>query len=359
MCSSQGNHTLNESFGIHLPASGSSQAGLEEPVDLGVLRRLTDAHCHPSDDREYSGPSFLKSLGLGKVCAMSTGLDNQHLVEEMHNADPQRVIPFFGIHPWFVHTLSLSDTLPSKEDHYSQLFPTYDSLPSALPLLPPVTLLSDYLSSLSDALDSNPAAKVGEVGLDKSFHIPLSDKTLPRLNTPINHQVTALERIAEIAVRKQRNMSVHSVRSSGETVAWLDRMKKGNFAEEWSKVNICLHSFGGSPESISKVQKDHHNVYFSFAEIVSGRSPKYHDLIRAVADDRILVESDGPERYLDKWIWKSFLGIRDAKGWTTEQCIDQLERNWENFCLTPEPPAPKLSKKERRANKSDSRGGVE
>lgn len=36
----------------------------------------------------------------------------------------------------------------------------------------------------------------------------------------------------------------------------------------------------------------HQNVFFSFATIISGRSPKFHDLLRAIEPNRLLLESD-------------------------------------------------------------------
>lgn len=36
----------------------------------------------------------------------------------------------------------------------------------------------------------------------------------------------------------------------------------------------------------------HPNAFFSFSTIISGRSPRFHDLLRAINPDRLLVESD-------------------------------------------------------------------
>ena len=50
------------------------------------------------------------------------------------------------------------------------------------------------------------------------------------------------------------------------------------------------------------VRPAHHNVYLSFATAITGRSPRFADLVRAVHKDRLLVESDGPAQFLDEWV---------------------------------------------------------
>lgn len=39
-------------------------------LEATILARLTDAHCHPSDDSQYSGPSFVTNLKLGIIVSL-------------------------------------------------------------------------------------------------------------------------------------------------------------------------------------------------------------------------------------------------------------------------------------------------
>lgn len=231
-----------------------------------------------------------------------------------------------GVHPWFTHHLSLISPLPTKETHYSTIFPTssadstlHPALTQIFRYLPSPTSFSKFLIELEENLSSHPTALVGEIGFDKAFHIPTAipsssgeesaRKSHSSFTTPISHQVAVAEGQIALAIKHRRNVSFHSVRASGETVELLKRLKK---TEGFEKINLCLHSFGGSVESAIEVAKGwflthhpppstlltilemavHSNVYFSFAKVISGRSPRFHDMLRAVPANRLLLESD-------------------------------------------------------------------
>lgn len=173
-----------------------------------------------------------------------------------------------GLHPWFVHAISLVDavTPPSKEEHYASLFPSSQEpsqpdplLHPLLPSLPEPTLLSTFLSDLEANLSRTPSALVGEVGLDQAFRIPFSSpidgKKNSELATPLAHQLAVLQAQLGVAVKLQRHVSFHSVRSPMDTVKLLDGMKK---VEGWERIHVCLHSFGGSPETAKQIQRCAH-----------------------------------------------------------------------------------------------------
>lgn len=154
-----------------------------------------------------------------------------------------------------MHSLSTSKELPSPEEHYTTLFPATPTLASLLPILPPPTFLADFLATLATNFELNPRAMLGEIGLDKSFHLPRTTEPrgpLSDLSTPIRHQVEVVEAQIDVALRFGRNISLHSVRAPKDTLELLDRCKR---KDRWGEINICLHSFGGSPESIRDIQK--------------------------------------------------------------------------------------------------------
>lgn len=180
--------------------------------------------------------------------------------------------------------------------------------------------MSTYLSDLEANLSAHPTSHVGEIGLDRAFRIPTpphiaADKRNPKhtdLATPLSHQLRIVEAQVDLAIRLGKNISLHSVRAPQETVDMLRRFKEVK-GEGWQRIHVCLHSFGGSAESAKQIQKGalrfplssfrsaldlsdllaaHPNVFFSFATIISGRSPHFHKLLQAIEPDRLLVESD-------------------------------------------------------------------
>lgn len=217
---------------------------------------------------------------------MSSSLENQEITTKLWESNKEKILPcygaprtlllllfrpdrsaFAGIHPWFIHSLSLSSspTAPSKEEHYTSLFSSSTdasqpspSLAALLPSLPPPLLLSDFLSTLTNNLEVHPTALIGEIGLDKAFCIPnpselASSAKNSDLQTPLAHQIAVAEAQIRVAVRLERHVSFHSVRAPQDTVKLLERIR--GEPEGWGRIHVCLHSFGGSPETAKQVQK--------------------------------------------------------------------------------------------------------
>lgn len=276
-----------------------------------LLARLVDAHCHPTDSAAYAGPPTsieevhllkivraqsalreLPSLAFLSQLAMSTRLDDQQATVDLHEAFPAKVIPCFGksppqkvpatadpvpgLHPWFAHQISLApaSSLPSKEYHYATLFPVcpehpdelHPALEALLPSLPSPVSILDFLNQLERHLIAYPSALLGEVGIDRAFRIPnqpgsveAKQNALSPLATPLPHQLAVVVAQIEVAIRLRRSISFHSVRSAQETVALLARLKK---KDGFERIHLCLHSFGGKPESINQIQKGARSLSF-------------------------------------------------------------------------------------------------
>lgn len=243
-------------------------------------------------------------------CAMSSNLANQHLTRRLSEAHPDRVIPFFGkdgspkriaaehrytgVHPWFIHPIGgqVGSSRPDKERHYERLFPPPASdspsrenqLPDLLPSLPGPVSLDDWISNLDHLFSSNKSAMLGEIGFDKAFRIPNPTPPPPPpppptvpdagdndngttvsvstcrqtknsdLQTPVSHQTALVRAQLKLAVDGHlRHVSFHCVRAVGETVALLEWCRAS--LDNFDRVHVCLHSFGGSPESVKQIQK--------------------------------------------------------------------------------------------------------
>lgn len=266
-----------------------------------VSVHLIDAHCHPTEQvRSRAGhtvdiDAWIEEAGsvhLHKICVMSTDMWDQSLVARLADAYPNKIVPCFGIHPWAAHTISIQDPPPDRRTHYTNLFGPTQEEQAWLEALPTPVSLTQVLSLLEANLAKYPHALVGEIGMDRSFRIPIpqsSPRVLTKWQTPFEHQLAVLEAQLRVACQQRRSVSMHSVRAAGPTTALLERMC--TYAG-FNGISIDLHSCTLSPETIRQVQKTYKNVYVSFSTAVNGRQARLHEQIRACDPHRVLCESD-------------------------------------------------------------------
>eukprot|EP00201_Polytomella_parva_P020836 CAMPEP_0175042572 /NCGR_PEP_ID=MMETSP0052_2-20121109/2654_1 /TAXON_ID=51329 ORGANISM="Polytomella parva, Strain SAG 63-3" /NCGR_SAMPLE_ID=MMETSP0052_2 /ASSEMBLY_ACC=CAM_ASM_000194 /LENGTH=477 /DNA_ID=CAMNT_0016305431 /DNA_START=294 /DNA_END=1724 /DNA_ORIENTATION=+ len=157
---------------------------------------ISDAHCHIHLETEKTGN--IDSVNCGSLALMGTNEHDWAIVESFYIRFPNKVIPCFGIHPWFAHLFAgtastpstIFDLLPSEMT--PSIIATLDSLyfpsprlPSSLFLPPPSsspssssflssssspppfhTISSSWANELERLLCKYPNAIVGEIGLD-------------------------------------------------------------------------------------------------------------------------------------------------------------------------------------------------
>ena len=365
----------------------SYEEGLIEPPD-SVWQRLVDTHCHPTDDpSQWSEDVSLLSRKIadarvGKIVAMSTSFRDQSLVAELAELHPDKIVPCFGHHPWFVHTISLSHPAPSKEEHYSQIFGPLTAgseLEEIMPELSEPRSLQDVLGELRSNLDRFSHAMLGEVGIDRAFRIPrkrwsyepaqeasngtrnadakeccvqdgakekdvaappAADKPkLTKLKTPIEHQLAVVKAQIAIAVELGRNVSFHSVQAAGKTVELMKELcmvHNGGFSLGIRDINISFHSCTMDANVVKTLQKTHANAYIGFSTPINHRHSNHRDILAASDPNRILPESD----------WHSAEGLA-SRVWQATRLIGeihvnpdedpdafgtrQLEANWKRF----------------------------
>lgn len=339
-----------------------------------VFAHLIDVHCHPTVAPTITA-STIESLPC-TLCAMSSRVEDQSKVAALVRARPDRVVPGFGYHPWWVHRISLhapAGTTPDRAAHYRALFLLSSSSPPQppsaeletafarlLPTLPQPIPLADVLADVRARLIEFPTAMLGEVGIDRAARIPFvgtdvseggndddngAHHTLSPFLTPAAHQLTILEAQLALAIELRRNVSLHSVKSPAQTRALFDNMA-AKYGTAWFAISVDVHSCTLSPEVWRDIEKRHPNVYLSLSTAINGRSPSHIALIRACTPSRILVESDyhdacdAPAR-----TWDMACIVADALGWPIEDRWDdsperdesewgvvrRLEANWRAF----------------------------
>jgi len=102
---------------------------------------------------------------------------------------------------------------------------------------------------------------------------------------------------------------------------------------------ICLHSFSGSVEVLKRYVKPQvpADVYFSLSTAVNLGAPSAHakfaEVLAAIPDDRLLVESDlhaaGPD--MDAALEDIYRRVCEAKRWELKDGVERIARNFKAF----------------------------
>ncbi|KAI8616501.1 hypothetical protein BC830DRAFT_1080578 [Chytriomyces sp. MP71] len=305
---------------------------MEEAAGIDLAEQH-DCHCHLVERSECL--HLIPSLGVGRVWLMGTRRQEWPVVAECGSKHPDRVVMAFGtrrranrvcIHPWFA-------------DGASEAWPA--------------TLLE-----LTRLLQSHPTALVGEIGLDGSATHPDT-----KLKYDMHTQYRVFSDQWDLAVTHQRPVSIHAVGCYGKLESFFqhhlkdvpkdlsrkdrDRLKRDgidpttlpdpsthpSLAAHWPPA-VMLHSYSGSVESIRNILRYPDPVatrfYFSFSEFVNGRLAfeKLQERLRAVPDDRVLVESDWNDaRAVDERVVKAIELVARAKGWSLEDAARRMAAN--------------------------------
>jgi Tat protein secretion system quality control protein TatD with DNase activity len=100
---------------------------------------------------------------------------------------------------------------------------------------------------------------------------------------------------------------------------------------------ICMHSYSGPVETIRQFlhRSNPSDVYFSFSDVINfgHQSDKSVAVIKALPDDRVLIESDlhiaGDE--MDERLEQVTRQVCELRGWDLKQGVQQLADNWKRF----------------------------
>ena len=187
----------------------------------------------------------------------------------------ESVHPLLGIHPWLAH-------------RYAGRV--------------------DWLHTLNSSLERG-VLGIGEIGLDKQWRTPDTG----RVEYQAQREVFVAQ--LELAAARQLPVSIHCVRAQGDLYEALSALKRLPPA-------IYLHVFGGAAGTVEQLVRSKRfggQIYFGFAACINLRAPKTREVIRAVPEDRLLLESDRssamPEGRVEGELLQMLTLYAEIKGW--------------------------------------------
>ncbi|CAO3666098.1 hypothetical protein G6F70_002922 [Rhizopus microsporus] len=323
----------------------------DEPFDESLFPYVCDAHCHPHDD--IANISMIRQLQTGHITIMGVRQDDWDMVSkvaaECNKERENMCIPSFGIHPWFCYRLMIEEK-PAK-DHYKSVLtcPYEDELEQMIHDLKDPFPYEMWYQNLRQRLLDHPNAIVGEIGLDRAA------KLLPggaiewhgvkptNVQCSIEHQLRIFEIQSNLARELDRGISAHCVQGQGHLYNYLKeqsgqysnrKLKKLN--KPFSPLRLCLHSYGGSPATIHQfMQLNGFKIYISFSAVINARllpTEKFIELIKAVPEDRLLIESDlNSPKGLDTCMIEIIKIIAQTRQWSVQKVVQVTQKNWQEF----------------------------
>ena len=206
---------------------------------------LFDSHNHLQSGR-FGRPvtkivAEMRAQGIAGCVANATREADWEAEAALAREFPGTVFPAYGIHPWHADTASRG-----------------------------------WEERLRERLLADPAASVGEVGVDGWVDEPAMETQLP-----------VFVKQAEIAAELGRVMTVHCLKAWEPLFAAMDR------AAAWPE-KFLMHSYGGSIEVAERLLNK--GAWFSFSgHFLHPRKAKALEVFRQLPQDRILLETDAPD----------------------------------------------------------------
>ncbi|OBZ88667.1 Cut9-interacting protein scn1 [Choanephora cucurbitarum] len=332
----------------------------KEQFDLKLFKELCDAHCHPHDD--IDNLAMIPKLQTGHITIMGVRQDDWERVsqttKECNKEMDNKCIPCFvclfvkGIHPWFSHFVSTPEKsgLTSKE-YYASILQSSDSkqLEEMIQALPEPSSYDTWYHRLRQRLEQHPEALVGEVGVDRSARllpggaIDWHGKKPTQVQTSIEHQLAILDIQCQLARELNRGVSLHCVQGQGHLFDHLKKQstqfsgrKLRQLKEKPNMLRVCLHSFGGSPATVTQfIELKGFEIYVSFSVAINAQHLPPHKmqaLICSVPEDRLLIESDlNTPKGIDVCMIDIVKIVAEARNLTIAQVIEITNRNWKRF----------------------------
>lgn len=199
--------------------------------------KFIDTHIHLQDYKTRYATDIInesEKVGVEKFICVGTSPQDWERVEKLYQEYPQKIIPAFGLHPWYLE----------EQDE-------------------------EWAEQLDAILERNPKAWVGECGLDGAK------------GREIKKQEEYFIKQIEIANRRQRPLIIHAVKCQHDMENLLTQLPKKSI----------FHSYNGRMEMLKKIISYGFYVSFSFSIL---KNKECQEIVKSIPDKRILIETDGP-----------------------------------------------------------------
>ncbi len=207
---------------------------------------FVDSHLHLQDDRFGMNAACIietaAKAGVAMLLCNAAQESDWEAILNLHRPH-DAVIPFFGVHPWYIDKAA-----------------------------------DGWDTRLKKQLESCNGSGVGESGLDKTCASDFS------------RQINAFEKHLEIALHLVRPIAVHCVRSWGTLIEILETR-----AKHTQLPATMIHSFNGSEETMKRLTRI--GCFLSFSlQVTSSHNKKLLQTMNRTPLDRLLLETDAPAR---------------------------------------------------------------
>lgn len=165
---------------------------------------------------------------------------------------------------------------------------------------------SEAAAELASRYDSVYAA----IGVHPSENYPISQRDIESLDKLLNNpKVVAIGEIGldyhydndKLIQRDNFNIMIDFARKSNLPVILHVRDAYGDIESQFYslladkiKANILFHCFSGSEETVKLILKKLPNSYFAYGGAVTFKNFKKFDVVRAIPEDKLLLETDCP-----------------------------------------------------------------
>jgi Tat protein secretion system quality control protein TatD with DNase activity len=239
----------------------------------------------------------------------------------------------------------------SIDTHYKSVLSSKQSqeVDEMIQTLPTPFEYDTWYPNLRQHLLDHPHAVVGEVGIDRSARllpggaIDWRGQKPTSVQTSVEHQLAILDIQLKLARELNRGVSVHCVQGQGHLLGYLQTQAKQFSGRQLKKFKVpphilrmCLHSFGGAPATIEQFMGlKGFETFVSFSVVINARlipAKKLVELIKAVPEDRLLIESDlNTPVGMDQCMVEITKIVAEARGWSIKQVVDITHKNWLRF----------------------------
>lgn len=283
------------------PSSDKTQNTNDAKILTPALCGMAIMSTHPRDYEKVIHLTETLPTQVEPLSPLATDLPQEQ--QQQQQTQGVRIVPCFGVHPWFLHELTEEDWHASPPSSTIE----EDQNETSSSLLP------KWIVQLEETLKAHPNAIVGEIGLD-GFHFCPHTK---ELTCPMDVQVKAFQYQLEVAARLERPVSIHTVQCFGPLMEVLTKLKKKKLSKKQQRKQKqqkssssttplptapslppkwYFHAYGGKVGTIDQLLAlcgtEIGQVYFGFAPIINFRSPKTADVIRKVGLQRLVLETD-------------------------------------------------------------------